>query len=644
MANTYVFDIETDNLLDDVTKIHCLSYTHVDKFEPVTLTTTEEIVNFLSQEKLTLIGHNICMYDVRVFKKLLGFDTSIIYKLVDTLGISWYLNSSKDKSFKHGLGAYGERLGVSKPKVEDWLEQPIEVYIDRCTEDIKINLLLWKQQQAELMELYERDSKEVVRIIDYISFKLDCLVEQSENRVPLDIDLMCSEIGRLDKLVVEKRIPLKDAMPKMPIKTTRNRPKVMHKADGSLSVAGTNWIDICSLYQLDFQSETIEYITGYDEPNPDSPIQVKDWLDSLGWKPAFFKFQRDKKTNAIKQIPQIKSEHDSTDICDSVKELIDIEPAIEYLASYSTIKHRLAVLKGFIRDMDDDFKLEGAAAGFTNTFRLKHKTIVNLPKPSAPYAENIRACLIAGEGKYMVGSDLSSIEDSLKQLYIYDLDPDYVNEMRTDGFDPHIAIAIQAKLMTKEEEVLYKRIDKTEDKSTVSKEDITEFKRLKEVRHVSKQVNFSAQYSVGVKTLARNMKTTEKEAKKILDAYWEKNKAVKVFTASLEVKTINGQMWLKQPISKFWYTLRYDKDKLSTGVQGSAVYIFDMWLKGIRERGVKVFMQIHDEFMTILDSDFDKDKIKQIANDSIKDINDMLNSPVKMGCSLDMGLNYCEVH
>lgn len=546
------------------------------------------------------------------------------------------LESFKDLPSDEQLKIYQEL----KSKKVDFIEEMTV----RCTSDCHINLMLWKQQQAELMELYDRDSSEVVRIIDYISFKLDCFVEQAENKVPLDIGLICEEIDRLDKLVVEKRKPLKNAMPKLPIKSKRIQPKVMYKSDGSLSVSGTNWIKLCTDNNLDVDSETIEYITGYEEPNPDSHTQVKDWLNSLGWIPAYFKFQRDKKTNETKQIPQIKSEYDSTDICDSVKDLLDVEPAIEYLASYSTIKHRLTVIKGFIRDMDSEFKLEGGMGGMTSTFRAKHKYIVNLPKPSAPYAENIRTCLIAGEGNYMVGSDLASIEDSLKQMYIYDLDPDYVNEMRTEGFDPHIAIAIQAKLMTREEEELYKRIDKIEDKSTVSKEELTEFKRLKEVRQAAKQVNFSAQYSVGVKTLARNMKTPEKEAKKILDAYWEKNKAVKVFAASLEVKTINGQMWLKQPISKFWYTLRYDKDRLSSCVQGSAVYVFDMWVKGIRERGLAVSMQIHDETAMVLPNSFPKERVKQIINDSIADINTMLDSPVKMGCSIAFGNSYSDIH
>jgi hypothetical protein len=628
MANTYIFDVETDNLLDDVTKIHCLSYTPVDKFEPTTLTNSKEILKFLNQDKLTLIGHNIHLYDVRVFKKLLGFDTSKIYKLVDTLGISWYLNSSKDKSFKHGLGAYGERLGVKKPIVEEWREQPLEVYISRCEEDIKINYLLWKQQQAELMELYERDSKEVVRIIDYISFKLDCLVEQSENRVPVDIDLVCKEICRLEGLVTEKREPLLQAMPKLPIKAKRKKPKSMYKADGTYSVAGMNWIKLFDLQQESVEVEEIEYITGYEEPNPDSGTQIKDWLFSLGWKPTHFKFQRDKKTNETKQIPQIKSEYDSTDICDSVKELIEIEPAIEYLASYSTIKHRLAVLKGFIRDMDNEFKLEGAASSFTNTFRLKHKTIVNLPKPSAPYAEKIRACLIAGEGNYMVGADLSAVEDLCKQMYIYDLDQEYVESMRSEGFDPHFDIAVRAGLLTQEQVDAHNSGEAN----------------YKEQRSTAKVVNFSATYGVGVKTLARNMKKPEKEAKAILDTYWKRNWSLRKFAESCTVKNINGQMWVQQPASKFWYTLRSTKDIFSTVNQSTAVYVFDMWVKGIRERGIKVSMQIHDEIMTILPNSYPKDKIKQITLDSIEDVNVMLNSPVKMGCSIDIGSNYCEVH
>ena len=40
---------------------------------------------------------------------------------------------------QHGLKAFGVRLGILKPEVEDWVNQPIEVYLHRCEEDVKIN-------------------------------------------------------------------------------------------------------------------------------------------------------------------------------------------------------------------------------------------------------------------------------------------------------------------------------------------------------------------------------------------------------------------------------------------------------------------------------------------------------------------------
>ena len=65
-----VFDIETDGLLEEATKIHVLSWmgkdgvvhhTH-DQFQMALLLTQAE----------TLVGHNIIRYDIPVVEKLLG--------------------------------------------------------------------------------------------------------------------------------------------------------------------------------------------------------------------------------------------------------------------------------------------------------------------------------------------------------------------------------------------------------------------------------------------------------------------------------------------------------------------------------------------------------------------------------------------
>lgn len=453
----YVFDIEADNLLDDITKIHCLSFTDASTLEVKSYTDREDIIKFFTDNpNKTLIGHKIYEYDIPAIEKVYGVKVTYA-NIVDTLSLSHYIHSSKPTSYKHGLESYGERFGVPKPKISDWENLTIEEYVHRCEEDVKINFKLWQEQQKQLFELYENDSETIKRLIAYINSKLDVLVEQYNNPIPLNVDLVASEINRLEKLVLEKREPLKEAMPKVPIKVKANKPKVVYKADGSLSVAGSRWFTLLQENGFPEDTEgTIEYVKDYEEPNPDSTSQLKDWLFSMGWEPTHFKFTRNKETNEFKQVPQIKSEYDDTDICDSVKELIEQNPAIEHLASYSTIKHRITIFKGFLRDMNKDGTITAEANGWTNTMRLKHRKLVNLPKPSAPYAEHIRECLVAPKGHYMVGSDLKGIEDATKQHYIYPYDPEYVDSMRTEDWDAHTNIAVVAGLMTEEEEKFFK--------------------------------------------------------------------------------------------------------------------------------------------------------------------------------------------
>jgi len=71
----------------------------------------------------------------------------------------------------------------------------------------------------------------------------------------------------------------------------------------------------------------------------------------------------------------------------------------------------------------------------------------------------------------------------------------------------------------------------------------------------------------------------------VLEVYWKRNKSILDVENALKIKQIGTQMWLLNPISKFWYSLRSDKDKFSTLNQGTGSYIFDR--TGIFERAHK---------------------------------------------------------
>ena len=51
---------------------------------------------------------------------------------------------------QHGLKAWGIRTGIAKPEVEDWSNQPIEVYLHRCTEDVINNEATYEMLLEEI--------------------------------------------------------------------------------------------------------------------------------------------------------------------------------------------------------------------------------------------------------------------------------------------------------------------------------------------------------------------------------------------------------------------------------------------------------------------------------------------------------------
>ena len=101
MQDYTIFDIETDGLIENVTKIHCLSYARYigeKLIEKNTITDYETMSEFLFWNK-NLVGHNIVRYDIPVLKKILVIDFSS-HRLIDSLALSWYLYPMKKK---HGL-------------------------------------------------------------------------------------------------------------------------------------------------------------------------------------------------------------------------------------------------------------------------------------------------------------------------------------------------------------------------------------------------------------------------------------------------------------------------------------------------------------------------------------------------------------
>jgi len=614
-----VFDIEGDGL--NPTKIHCLTAAVYSMGEwRIKSTTDYDKMRSFFTETDVLVGHNIYRWDIPVVERLLGI--KVTANIVDTLAISWYLYPTRGK---HGLESWGEHFGVPKPKVEDWDNLPIEEYIHRCEEDVKINCKLWDKQLSNLCTLYGSKVKKdkAYRFIDYLMFKMQTAANAEASRWKLDVERCEEGLKKLEAEVEDRVNKLTLAMPKTPITKTKSKPKTMKKKDGTLSKAAVDWYGLLADEGLEpDHSEDVTFVYGYKEPNPNSTKQIKDWLDSLGWKPESFNYVGER------MVPQVRVDMKGEKLlCPSVKKLLDKEPALENLEGITLMNHRIGILKGFLSNMDEEGYLQASISGITNTLRFRHKTIVNLPAASRPYGDLVRGVLIAPEGYELCGSDMSSLEDRTKQHYMWKHDPEYVKEMQTDDFDPHLALAEFAGALTPEQVKAHK--DGTENHGSV--------------RHLYKTANYSCTYGAGGGTLARTLDISKKEGDAIVNAYREKNWAIQAIAKECVTKKALGTDWLFNPVSKFWYSLRNEKDKFSTLNQGTGVYCFDMWIKNFFDKRPQITGQMHDEVILCVKKGH-REQCTKLLKDAVYKVNEQLKLNRDLDVDVQFGLNYAKIH
>lgn len=656
----YASDIETTGLLhmmmkQDNPKLHNLCCLDVGSDDMYLFegTQREEIQAWLN-EGHTFIMHYGSMFDFEALK-LLGYDVSKT-KLIDSLPLSWYLEPNR---VVHGLEQYGTEFGVAKPPIADWENLSQDEYNNRVIEDCKIQKKLWHKQVQRLTALYGDEPGSFDKIVSFLMQKMEELRQQQENKWKVDIPAAEELENQLAAEISEKTDALRLVMPQVPVYALRKRPAKPFKKNGDMSTIGERWKALTERLNLPFEHhDDIKEVTGYEIGNPASHTQLKSWLDGLGWEPMTFKFVKGEPGKSDdRNIPQINLK--GGEICESVKELIPKCAGIEHIAGLGILNHRYGIVKGFLRDAIDG-EVTAGAGGFTNTLRLMHREIVNLPKVTVKYGKEIRGLLIARPGKILLGSDLSSLEDRLKHHFQWSIDPEYVKSQMSDGFDPHNAIAVIAGLMTNEEAHFYtwykgKKADKfsTPDIAkyvTLPDEDQEKmYSRINLVREVGKSTNYACQYGAGAATIARTAKCSMAVAKRLHAAYHKMNWSIAKIASLMTVKKTSFGEWQRNPISKYWYSLRSEKDRFSTLIQGSGAYILDLWLyhceRLAKKRGMAYVLvgQMHDELIIELDVGME-DEYKQLVDDALQCVNSALKLNRELACGIDFGYKYSDIH
>ena len=285
----YIMDTEGDGLLDEITKFHCFvmkKYRQNEWFvftdDPlpqwfkdeqnelnITWCKLDHLKKWLSKFPSMLACHNILGYDLPAWEKLNYIDGYYVgedhvdnnpIRVFDTLVMSRSLNPDRmlpfgcpnkkynpvtgkhDNVGAHGLDAWGYRVANAKPKVDDWRNQPLHVYVHRCIEDVKINELTYTALVEEAKDVAIRgDWQNPLRLAMkdyYLMLKQEstgCPFDrEGAEKLVSDIDVWMKEIE--DE--VEPQLPLRD-LPKSKQPTYPAKP---FTDSGEISSHGWSWL------------------------------------------------------------------------------------------------------------------------------------------------------------------------------------------------------------------------------------------------------------------------------------------------------------------------------------------------------------------------------------------------------------------
>lgn len=418
-----IFDIETDGLLDTVSKAHCISIydTETEQFTNYHHNYLQEAVDKLNKADC-LIGHNIVKYDLPALQKLYPsfnpkgkvFDTLLVSKLVyPDIGELDDRNIRKGKfpkklRGKYSLKAWGYRLGELKGdycEQEDawnqWSEE-MQVY---CEQDVRVTLKLYNLLA----------SKNVSETALEIEHKFAKIIGQQEQRgVSFDKERAVELAANLiqEKTDIERK--LKQAFPNE-LREETFIPKVNNAARGYIKGKPFK-----KVYEIEF--------------NPSSRQMLAERLiKKYGWKPT--------KTSPT-GLPVIDEE--------VISELT--YPEAPLLQRYFLVTKTLGQLadgKNAWLKLEHNSIINGGVdtiGAVTGRCTHNRPNLAQVPSGHSAFGKECRELFKARDGYKFIGCDASGLE--LRMLAHYMNDEDYTNEILTG--DIHTANQKAAGLPTRD--------------------------------------------------------------------------------------------------------------------------------------------------------------------------------------------------
>ena len=248
----------------------------------------------------------------------------------------------------------------------------------------------------------------------------------------------------------------------------------------------------------------------------DDNIEIKQYFLDAGWQPTLWNFkkgpdgkpERDERGQLTQTSPKIQ---EAGKLCPNLMEINGEIPA--KVVKFLSYRNRLGVVTGWLNNwrLEFDGRLSSEISGYTPTFRVKHKTVVNCPKadPKVLLGYEMRDLFICPEDHYYCGTDAAALENRTIAGYTFKHDGGQFAKLILEG-DSHTFNAF----------AFFPEIAKKFDMHEEGLKDRDDFKPY---RNKSKTGAYLLAYGGGIPKLASSLNLTKSAATIAYNNYWEKN-------------------------------------------------------------------------------------------------------------------------
>lgn len=394
-----IYDLETDGLIDTVSKIWIAVTKDIDTGKIITFSDYDpdskplnELIPYLNTFD-TVIAHNGIAYDNVVMHKLLGWKPKNI-KFIDTMILSQMNNFRREG--KHSLANFGKILGDAKGDSPDFTKYSEEMKT-YALQDVNLNEKVFKYLISEAQTLIKNRPafKEALRTEHAIA---ELCSTQVMNKWKFNTPLAKSHYEYLtnEMKIIEDEI--NPTLKPRKVMVDKEPKKARYLQNGNFSVV------TCKMLSKYLGKEIKPTDTHLWEPNKKfqrydiieadlgNMQQVRGMLLENGWKPSQF---------TPKGEPKITEDTLHTIQGDIGQKVL----------KYYQLRSRHSVLKGWIELAEANNNrvyVEAFNIG-TPTFRQRHSKIVNVPSVNAFFGKEMRELFIADDqdDKIMIGCDSS---------------------------------------------------------------------------------------------------------------------------------------------------------------------------------------------------------------------------------------------